>query len=58
MLWVLLMSSHNKGFRAEIRKIFTGYPLLSRPMCLGKSIKAYVVGTHLYCLFTYAFIKL
>ena len=26
------MSTHNICFRGEIRKIFTGYPLLSRPM--------------------------
>ena len=28
----LLMSTHNICFRGEIRKIFTGYPPLSRPM--------------------------
>ena len=27
------MSTHNICFRGEIRKIFTGYPPLSRPMC-------------------------
>ena len=26
------MSTHNIRFREEIRKIFTGYPHLSRPM--------------------------
>ena len=26
------MSTHNICFHREIRKIFTGYPLLSRPM--------------------------
>ena len=26
------MSTHNICFRGEIRKIFTGYPPLSRPM--------------------------
>ena len=29
---VLLMSTHNICFHGEIRKIFTGYPPLSRPM--------------------------
>ena len=28
------MSTHNICFRGEIRKIFTGYPPLSRPMLL------------------------
>ena len=28
------MSTHNVCFRGEIRKIFTGYPSLSRPMGL------------------------
>ena len=28
----LLMSTHNICFRGEIRKIFTGYPPLARPM--------------------------
>ena len=26
------MSTHNMCFRGEIRKVFTGYPLVSRPM--------------------------
>ena len=30
------MSAHNICFRGEIRKIFTGYPPLSRPMFLSK----------------------
>ena len=29
------MSTHNICFRGEIRKIFTGYPPLSRPMVCG-----------------------
>ena len=33
MLWVLIRRA-NICFRGEIRKIFTGYPLLSRPMVL------------------------
>ena len=32
MLWVLIRSPHNICFHGEIRKIFTGYPPLSRPM--------------------------
>ena len=47
------MSTHNICFRGEIRKIFTGYPPLSRPMFmdnLGKfsyfTMKMYVVCTH------------
>ena len=32
---VLLMSSHNIRFRAEIRKILCGYPLLSVAMNLS-----------------------
>ena len=28
------MSTHNICFRAEIRKIFTRYPPLSRPICM------------------------
>ena len=28
------MSTHNICFRGEIRKIFTGYPLLSRPISI------------------------
>ena len=29
------MSTHNMCFPGEIRKIFSGYPPLSRPMSLG-----------------------
>ena len=29
------MSTHNICFRGEIRKMFTGYPPLSRPMDCG-----------------------
>ena len=31
------MSTHNICFHGEIRKIFTGYPPLSRPMVLVKT---------------------
>ena len=31
------MSTHNLCFREEIRKIFTGYPPLSRPMLCNHS---------------------
>ena len=32
------MSTHNICFRGEIRKIFTGYPPLSRPMLIIISV--------------------
>ena len=35
------MSTHNICFHGEIRKIFTGYPLLSRPMYMELGIWLY-----------------
>ena len=46
MLWVLIrsasMSTHNICFCAEIRKIFTGYPPLSRSVAYHR--KSYVIS--------------
>ena len=38
-----LISTHNICFRGEVRKMFTWYPLLSRPMNMHKA--TYVPGT-------------
>ena len=37
------MSTHNICFRGEIRKIFTSYPLLSRPMQYGGKLSKHCV---------------
>ena len=37
------MSTHNICFHGEIRKIFTGYPLLSRPMPWRTSIACFLI---------------
>ena len=62
MLWYSLEvsrrgASHeyqNICFRGEIRKIFTGYPPLSRPMRCGKEVKYFMLMSFYYKCFSYA----
>ena len=49
------MSTHNICFRGEIRKIFTRYPLLSRPMELCSLVSVLVflyLGSTAYYIYT------
>ena len=46
------MSTHNICFRGEIRKIFTRYPLLSRPMTPDK-VTIVVIILDMFLLFLY-----
>ena len=50
----LLMSTHNICFRREIRKLFTLYPLLSRPMLISLlSFEQLGQALHLYVLYQF-----
>ena len=42
------MSTHNICFRRGIRKLFTWYPLLSRPMTVFPRLNKFSVGLHLF----------
>ena len=54
------MSTHNICFRREIRKIFTGYPPLSRPMGISDSDSIMIViilhDTALFCMILHYFV--
>ena len=47
------MSTHNICFRGEIRKIFTGYPLLSRPM--NDTLQMCGMNLYILCMFEETF---
>ena len=42
------MSTHNICFRGEIRKIFTGYPSLTRPLLIYGRHCLFYVFTHVF----------
>ena len=49
------MSTHNICFRGEIRKIFTGYPPLSRPMTRYIVVACFLFYFFFFLLITFFF---